>query len=181
MSEPKKLLSSINRLNRVGVSGGQVYDGNQTFEFGAADGWTWRVYCGLDATLGALLERNRTHDDSYRANLTYVEGDVLTAILSLFIGNVEHIIEDIIWIDRTERVMMHSRKRRISQLRELVDRVSKPYLDELEKLVEGCGHPHGSVVKVPHSNTGNYDPSADCYWFSCTCGVCGRQWQEDQK
>ena len=41
--------------------------------------------------------------------------------------------------------------------------------------------PHPSAVKVPRASTGNYDPSADSYWFECSCPDCGKVWQEDQR
>lgn len=41
-----------------------------------------------------------------------------------------------------------------------------------------CTHP--SVTKKACSNTGNYDPSADSYWYECKCPDCGKQWNEDQ-
>ncbi len=41
-----------------------------------------------------------------------------------------------------------------------------------------CKHP--KAVKIPKSNTGNYDPSADCYWLECSCETCLKRWTEDQ-
>lgn len=41
-----------------------------------------------------------------------------------------------------------------------------------------CAHPR--AVKVARSNVGNYDPSADRYWYACECPDCGRRWSEDQ-
>ena len=43
---------------------------------------------------------------------------------------------------------------------------------------EVCKHP--SVSKVARSNTGNYDPHADSYWYACSCPDCGKKWDEDQ-
>ncbi len=43
---------------------------------------------------------------------------------------------------------------------------------------ESC--PHNDVNKIARSNTGNYDPSADCYWYDCKCRDCGKNWMEDQ-
>lgn len=43
-----------------------------------------------------------------------------------------------------------------------------------------CIHPEEAVIKVAGANTGNYDPSADCYWYTCTCGLCDKMWTEDQ-
>lgn len=41
-----------------------------------------------------------------------------------------------------------------------------------------CKHPIAS--KIPRSNTGNYDPSADMYWYEFKCPDCGLYWTEDQ-
>jgi len=49
---------------------------------------------------------------------------------------------------------------------------------EISILQLECAHP--DVVKVAKSNAGNYDPSADCYWYEFTCPDCGRYWHEDQ-
>lgn len=41
-----------------------------------------------------------------------------------------------------------------------------------------CRHPNAE--KIARSNTGNYDPSADAYWYDCRCPDCGKFWMEDQ-
>jgi hypothetical protein len=41
-----------------------------------------------------------------------------------------------------------------------------------------CLHPN--LVRTPKSNTGNYDPSSDCYWYENKCPDCERFWMEDQ-
>lgn len=48
----------------------------------------------------------------------------------------------------------------------------------IKAIQDACVHP--GVVKVPKSDTGNYDPHADRYWYECRCPVCLKQWQEDQ-
>lgn len=40
-----------------------------------------------------------------------------------------------------------------------------------------CTHPN--LKKKHGSNTGNYDPSCDCYWTEFDCPDCGRRWTED--
>lgn len=45
---------------------------------------------------------------------------------------------------------------------------------ELHALQKAC--PHIDKTGVYGSNTGNYDPSADCYWISVNCHDCGRTW-----
>lgn len=41
-----------------------------------------------------------------------------------------------------------------------------------------CQHP--SATRTARANTGNYDPSADCYWYEFRCPDCGKFWTEDQ-
>jgi hypothetical protein len=41
-----------------------------------------------------------------------------------------------------------------------------------------CSHPMHQ--RVAGASTGNYDPSADCYWYDCYCSLCGKRWVEDQ-
>lgn len=48
---------------------------------------------------------------------------------------------------------------------------------ELTALQESCTHPR--VSKENKGNTGNYDPSADCYWTEFTCPDCGKWWTEE--
>lgn len=48
----------------------------------------------------------------------------------------------------------------------------------IRALQNECKHPNHT--KVAKSNTGNYDPSADCYWYECRCPDCGKYWHEDQ-
>lgn len=65
----------------------------------------------------------------------------------------------------------------------------KPYLkalysqrDAIRKKIkafqEKCKHVH--VEKKYGANTGNYDPSADCYWTEFTCLDCNKWWREDE-
>lgn len=48
---------------------------------------------------------------------------------------------------------------------------------ELTALQESCAHPR--VTKEHKGNTGNYDPSADCYWTEFSCPDCGKWWTEE--
>lgn len=48
----------------------------------------------------------------------------------------------------------------------------------LQLYQESCAHLN--VDKVTESNTGNYDPSQDSYWYNCKCLDCNKQWMEDQ-
>jgi hypothetical protein len=45
---------------------------------------------------------------------------------------------------------------------------------KIEKAQESCVHE--SVEKKYGSNTGNYDPSCDCYWTEFKCNDCGKFW-----
>lgn len=45
---------------------------------------------------------------------------------------------------------------------------------ELYALQDAC--PHNDKTGKYGSNTGNYDPSADCYWINVACCDCGRTW-----
>ena len=48
----------------------------------------------------------------------------------------------------------------------------------IKQFQKDCDHVGAS--KTPRGNTGNYDPSADGYWYECCCGRCGLRWTEDQ-
>jgi hypothetical protein len=48
--------------------------------------------------------------------------------------------------------------------------------DQIDLIQEICYHP--DVVKTHKSNTGNYDPHADCYWTEFKCPDCGKWWSE---
>ena len=52
------------------------------------------------------------------------------------------------------------------------------WADEEKKLTSICTHPN--VDKTYCSNTGHYDPTADCYWISFVCPDCGKKWTVDQ-
>lgn len=47
----------------------------------------------------------------------------------------------------------------------------------LKRIQTKCLHPN--VKKEHGANTGNYDPSADCYWTTFECPDCGKYWRED--
>lgn len=48
--------------------------------------------------------------------------------------------------------------------------------DAIKSLQEECNHP--DRVKKYYSSTGNYDPTADCYWIEYKCPDCGKFWIE---
>lgn len=65
-------------------------------------------------------------------------------------------------------------KAEIARLRETARRA----LDKIGALQKSCPHP--GVSRTPKSDVGNYDPSADSYWYVCECPECGKCWAEDQ-
>lgn len=64
--------------------------------------------------------------------------------------------------------------------RQYVEEKIKRWQDELQAIQTTCCHPTAGVAKIPRSNTGNYDTSADSYWFDCSCYHCGKRWTEPQ-
>lgn len=51
---------------------------------------------------------------------------------------------------------------------------------ELLTIQGECCHPKLARKSENKSNTGNYDPSADCYWTEHHCTLCDKRWTEDQ-
>lgn len=49
---------------------------------------------------------------------------------------------------------------------------------ELKQIQDKC--PHTKASKIPKSDTGNYDPSQDSYWYERFCPDCFKYWHEDQ-
>lgn len=49
-------------------------------------------------------------------------------------------------------------------------------INEIQSL---CSHPEPCVTKVHKANTGNYDPTQDCYWTEFTCSLCEKHWTEE--
>lgn len=48
---------------------------------------------------------------------------------------------------------------------------------EIKRLQGKCKHP---LLKYRcQGNTGNYDPSQDCYWTEFYCPLCDKRWDED--
>lgn len=45
--------------------------------------------------------------------------------------------------------------------------------ERLRELQDSC--PHLTYESVYKSNTGNYDPSCDCYWVTVECLDCGKR------
>jgi hypothetical protein len=49
---------------------------------------------------------------------------------------------------------------------------------EIENLQSVCKHPR--AVSKAGANTGNYDSSADMYWYDWTCPDCKKIWRTEQ-
>ena len=49
----------------------------------------------------------------------------------------------------------------------------------IEKIRDRCPHTNKAVKHC--GDTGNYDPTADCYWDENTCPDCGKRWDSNQK
>lgn len=69
--------------------------------------------------------------------------------------------------------------------------MSKPKAYKLAKAIEAlqgelrrhqdsrCKHPADRRLYRLRSNTGNYDPTSDCYWTEYHCELCLKSWTVD--
>jgi len=65
----------------------------------------------------------------------------------------------------------------IAKLRaEIAERESKIHAIQAE-----CSHPLAAVTEKKGANTGNYDPSSDCYWTDYHCDLCDKNWRVDHE
>lgn len=62
----------------------------------------------------------------------------------------------------------------VAQLDQQIDEL----VQQRNALRARCRHLH--AVARYGANTGNYDPTQDCYWIDFHCYDCGRHWSEDQ-
>lgn len=60
---------------------------------------------------------------------------------------------------------------RAGRINKRIEKAQKELLD----LQSSC--PHTNHTKKHGANTGNYDPSADCYWTDFKCPDCGKWWR----
>jgi len=65
-------------------------------------------------------------------------------------------------------------KRKVAELDAEIARL----VEERSVLRAKCKHTN-AVYKYC-ADTGNYDPSSDCYWIEYRCYDCGKYWTEDQ-
>ena len=42
-----------------------------------------------------------------------------------------------------------------------------------------CSHPSPCVTKEHKANTGNYDPTQECFWTEFRCELCEKTWTEE--
>lgn len=66
----------------------------------------------------------------------------------------------------------------MKQLREKLERSLREAEAALSRFKGICAHPNHT--RTAGSNTGNYDPSADSYWYDFECSDCGHRWTTPQ-
>ena len=49
---------------------------------------------------------------------------------------------------------------------------------KIEQIQKECVHPMSARTHVSKGSSGNYDPTADCYWTEHTCNLCQKRWTE---
>jgi len=57
--------------------------------------------------------------------------------------------------------------------------IIKDAYERIKKIQTRC--PHKNVTKKHWGNTGNYDPTCDCYGTDFICLDCDKHWTEKQK
>jgi len=68
-------------------------------------------------------------------------------------------------------------KTRLQRVRAYEKEIDKIY-KKINILQERCNHKN--TLRKPKSNTGNWDPNDDRYWWEIDCMDCKKHWQEDQ-
>ena len=71
--------------------------------------------------------------------------------------------------------MMTVNNRKINQINDIIEMLR----ERKQELVDACPHENG--LYDYKGNTGNYDPSCDCYWIDATCLDCGKMWHVDSE
>lgn len=51
----------------------------------------------------------------------------------------------------------------------------------IQEIQTACPHPAEHLTVKYGANTGNYDPSEDCYWGDYKCQYCGKSWMGEQE
>lgn len=69
-------------------------------------------------------------------------------------------------------------QKKIAAARKRIEKKIQHAEQSLYELQDECTHP--AAVKKHGGSTGNYDPSADCYWTDWKCPDCGKRWTTPQ-
>ena len=65
---------------------------------------------------------------------------------------------------------------KIQELKSKIDSLQQ----QINNIQTECNHPMSARTTKGGANTGNYDPTADCYWTDHECGLCEKRWTVDQ-
>lgn len=79
---------------------------------------------------------------------------------------------------KPEETREQKMQREIREKREAIQLRIDVAADDMNALREHCAHPN--AVRIPKSDTGNWDRGQDSYWKECKCHDCGKNWTEDQ-
>jgi hypothetical protein len=71
-----------------------------------------------------------------------------------------------------------TKQREINRVREKLENEAAQIKKQLLDLRTECTHPN--VILKHGANTGNYDPSQDCYWIDHHCPDCGLKWTREK-
>lgn len=63
----------------------------------------------------------------------------------------------------------------------LTHRAYEKAREEYEAARNACSHPLVARVTENQGNTGNWDPSSDCYWTNHQCLLCHMRWTTGQR
>lgn len=67
---------------------------------------------------------------------------------------------------------------KMSKVDELKTEIKK-CMDQIDEIQNECSHPKACVTSKHGANTGNWDPSDDCYWADLHCSLCDKRWHVD--
>lgn len=124
------------------------------------DGWT------EDA------DQDMIHIIATESSLTLVGGDTVSTDVSQWVRSLAVDLRAIF----TSRASVTNQLKIKEEVARILTTLHQAQ-SELDKVRSSCTHP--DVVKAHKANTGNYDPSADCYWTEFRCPDCGKFWRVD--
>ena len=151
----------------------------QKIEFNVSDDLVYDVVVMVDKDILSKMIVPGVSVGNFNAKLFVVDGLPEAAYVELYV-NGEWVRQFITSIYMKTIVKRNVVKARIKYLQQMIDKVSEPYVKEINDLKAACKHPPEYVTKEPKSNTGNYDPHQDEYWYRCSCDCCGEIWTEPQ-